>query len=190
METEVAAPPDPFLNMNDWEEDAENMTKKVFGFWKLDEIPAFAAALDQPEVTGEWHIVRSDPACPELDHKSDNPFNFLPAEKLDSIIRFMKKQQVDDKKLSAIEKVWLGHPKIRKILVKVIHNGLTPLERNRNAVWFRVATCSAIAQSGGMVTQFNRSTIAIDPMKPGYRWIIVPVRDNDFQGVSRSGHRN
>ena len=85
----------------------------------------------------------------------------------------MKKQQVDDKKLSAIKKVWLGRPKIRKILVKVVHNGPTPLERNRNAAWFRAATCSAIAQSGGVVAQFNRSTIAIDPMKPVWQKVVA-----------------
>ena len=86
METEAAAPPNPFLSVQGWEEDSENTTEKVLGFWKLDEIPAFAATLDQPEITGEWHIVRMDAARPDLDHKSDNPFDFLPAEKLDSIL--------------------------------------------------------------------------------------------------------
>ena len=96
----------------------------------------------------------------------------------------MAKGQIEDSKLSEVEKIWLGQPSIRKILVKVVQNRPTPLEKNHHAVWFRAATCSAITQSGGKVSDFNRLNIAIDPMKPRYQWIIVPVGASVFKALA------
>jgi hypothetical protein len=182
MEMEEEKIVDPFTNMLDWDEDTDNTVEKVLSHWSITNDTQYNATLpDQPEITGEWHIIRLGLSRPDLAHQSDNPFDFLPAGKLDSIIRYIAGQQVDEKSLSSVEQIWLGRPRIRKILVKVVHSGPTPLGRDRKTTWIRAATCSAIAQSGGKVAQFNRSNIAIDPMKPGYGWIIVPVGAKVFK---------
>ena len=119
--------------------------------------------------------MRKDPARPDLDHQSDNPFDFLPTAKLENLLKHIKGLEVDASKLSDTEKKWYRSPKIKKILVKVVYSGTNPIEKNRRTVWFRAATYSAIAQSGGTAAQFSRSTLAFDPLKPGYGWVVIPV---------------
>ena len=167
-------PIESYLNLQgNWDEDPEATVTNMLSIWNTSSDTKFAA--EAPNATpGEWHIFKSDPARPDLDHYSDNPFDFLHASKLHSLLRFMADHTVPMNELSAIERRWLGRPSIKKILVKVVHHG-PPLEDDCKSAWFRAATISAIAQCGGIVDQFSKSHIAIDPMKPGYGWIIVPI---------------
>src|SRR5258706_5581732 len=73
-------------------------------------------------------------------------------------------------------------PSVKKILVKVVHSG-SPLKSDGRTAWLRAATISAIAQSGGKVSDFSKSCLAIDPMKPGYGWIIIPIRAALFKAL-------
>ena len=167
-------PIDSTLNLQgDWDEDPETTVANMLENWNTSSEVKFAA--EAPSTTpGEWHIFRTDPARPDLDHHSDNPFDFLHASKLHSLLRFMAEKPVPMNELSIVERQWLGRPSIKKILVKVVHEG-PPLEDDSKSAWFRAATISAIAQCGKDVALFAKSHLAIDPMKPGYGWVIVPI---------------
>jgi len=155
-------------------------------YWDITATPPL-----QPAITGdgEWHIVRSDPGRPDLDHQSGNPYDFLPAAKFESMLSFRAGRQVDTEMLSEVERKWLLRPEIRKILVKVAHNGSNPLERNLQTAWLRAAICSAIAQSGGkeMVAQFDRSKVAFELTEPGYGWVIIPIGATIFDALKGAG---
>jgi len=182
MGTESLPPAEPSENSPEWDV-AEIDLADVFAIWGSASRTQLNST-ELPKPTGEWHIMRKDPAHPDLDHQSDNPFDFLPTAKLENILRFIKGQQeVEASKLSEIEKMWYGRPQIKKILVKVVYSRTNPIEKNRRTAWFRVATYSAIAQSGGKVAEFNKSTLAFDPLKPGYGWVVVPVGAGVFKAL-------
>ena len=164
-------------SLSDWDVDTENTWAKFLEIWTATVKKQWTSVVpSQAAKAGEWHIIRKDPKSDELDHQSENPFNFLPHHKLDSLINYMAHKKVPLSKLSVAERKWYGRPKIRKILVKVVFNGSNPLEIGRRTTWFRAAICSAITQSRGKVADFNKfSCMAIDPLKKGYGWIVILV---------------
>ena len=137
----------------------------------------------QQTVKREWLIVRKIAHRPDLLHHSDNPFDFLPAPKLDMIIRFWRKDREAANKLSRMEKELLGEPRIKKILAKVVHTEALPIEEDKKNAWIRSAILSAITQNGAKAQDFARSRIAINPAKPGYNWVIIPVGSAVFKAL-------
>jgi len=182
MGMESPPPVEPSENGPEWDV-AEIDLADVFAIWGSASRTQLNST-ELPKPTGEWHIVRKDLARPDLDHQLDNPFNFLPTAKLENILRFIKGQQeVEASKLSEIEKMWYGRPQIKKILVKVVYSGTNPIKKNRRTTWFRAVMYLAIAQSRGKVAKFNKLMLAFDPLKPGYRWVVVPVRAGVFKAL-------
>ena len=131
---------------------------------------------------GEWHIVRRDPSRPDLDHHSDNPYDFLPATKLISLAKFWRKEYVDPEDLSMKERGTLGRAEVKKILVKVVSN--RSLDNGKKSAWFRAATVSALEQSGTDARSFAKSCKFLDVRKPGYPWVIVPVSPEVFDALA------
>ena len=131
---------------------------------------------------GDWHIIKKDITRPDLEHQSDNPYDFLPSTKLESLARFWRKEFVAPKDLSAMEQRTLGRAEIKKILVKVVSN--RPLDNNKKPAWFRAAIISALEQSGVDAQAFAKSHKFIDVKKPGYPWIIIPVSPDVFNALA------
>ena len=142
-------------------------------------MPAKAPA--QQPVRQEWHLIPPNPARPDLDHKSDNPFDFLPNAKLEKLIKFWKNEQGATASLTRVEKEFMGEPRIKKVLAKVVNVGSPTIENDRKCAWIRSAITSAIAQSGIETNDFDKLRIAMNPAKPSYSWIVIPVRNPVFK---------
>ena len=136
--------------------------------------PGTAPAQHPPKQ--EWSLIRVNTERPDLNHHSDNPFDFLSAAKLDKLIRFRKNDKEATEKLTIVEREVLGDPRIKKILAKVVCYGTPPMDAERRNAWICSAILSAIAQSGAEVQDFVSSRLAINPGKPGYSWVIIPVK--------------
>jgi len=140
--------------------------------------PAAAMNVDttaQPHTRKEWSLILSSSDRPDLEHHSDNPYDFLPAAKLDKLIHFWMGNKEAEASLSKIEKEFLGQTKVKKILAKVVLIGDTPVEYGRKVKWIRSAILSALAQRGADVQRFSKMRIAINMPKPGYSWVVIPV---------------
>ena len=131
----------------------------------------------------EWSLLRMNPERPDLNHHSDNPFDFLSMAKLDMLIRFCHGDVEAAGKLTKIEKDVLGDSRIEKILVKVVCSGPSPIDEDRKNAWIRSAILSAIAESGVDAQEVAKLRIVINPAKPGYSWVIIPVRAAIFKAL-------
>ena len=116
---------------------------KIFGTRPTSLMAATAPNL--PTTEKEWALVQTNTKSPHLDHHSDNPFDFLTVSKLDSLIRLWKNEKMEDNELTKNEKMFLGTPKIKKILAKVVSQGSPPIEDERRNMWLRAAVLSAMA---------------------------------------------
>ena len=98
-------------------------------------------------------------------------------------------------RLTRFEKDILGQPRIN--LVKVVCIGTSPtnltlappgksrgpdsvqapkpVDDKRGNAWIRLAIISAIAQEGAEIQGFAKTRLVMDPAKPGYSWVIIPV---------------
>ncbi len=130
---EVPKPEDTLLSLNDnWETDPEASVANMLRFIK----PAkgnLLATITPAEKGGEWHIFRSGGDHPDLDHHSDNPYDFLPSAKLEALIQHWSNPMVSTG-LTEAEKRALGQPKIKKILVKVVCRLALTIEQK--TAWF------------------------------------------------------
>jgi len=137
----------------------------------------------QEQVKSKWDIVLLNHDRPELNHVSDNPYDFLPIEKIENLIRFWQDDKEAEQKLSDLDKRVLGNPGIRKILAKVVTAGPQPIEEDKRFAWIQAAIASVVSQRDPSTDIFKKSSIAIDPAKPGYTWIIVPVGVDAFKAI-------
>ena len=157
--------------------EADDLTK-IFNTRPTSQMTAIAPTQQASEK--EWALVQMDTKLPHLNHHSDNPFDFLTVSKLDSLIRLWRKEKMDENELTKNEKMFLGTPRIKKILVKVVCQGSPLIEDERRNMWLRAAILSAIVQRGGNTKDFVDTRIAFDLAKPGYSWVIIPVKANIF----------
>ena len=152
----------------------------------VDAVPELQMPTTAPTQTPfkqEWALIQKTDDRPELHHYSDNPFDFLPNTKLDKLIQFWKKDQEATDELTKSEREILGEPRIKKMLAKVVTIGKTPIEDKRKNKWIRTAMLSALAQSGLKVESTNALRLAINPAKPGYSWMIIPVKLAPFKAL-------
>ena len=140
-----------------------------------------AKAPAQIPVKQDWHLIPPNPTCPDFNHESDNPFDFLPITKLDKLIRFWKGEKEAADNLTRVEKEFMGEPRIEKVLAKVVNVGLPAMTMDRKCAWIRSAITSAITQSGIETNDFDKLKIAINPAKQSYSWIVIPVRHPVFK---------
>ena len=170
---------------NEWEEDplTEKSDMKKF-FSKGPETQMIAHAPSQQPAKKEWLLVQGGTDNPTLEHRSDNPFDFLTAAKLNALIRFWEEEDVATSELTSLERRALRQPGIKKILAKVAyHRPNTMINDTKNA-WIRAAILSAVAQKGGETKEFANSLTMIDPAKPGYSWVIIPVKATIFKALA------
>ena len=133
-----------FQSLNiEWELDPDTSVTDMLSFIREGKETQIIAATPTAK-GGEWHIFRTDGSCPDLDHWSDNPYDFLPSKKLNALIDFWHKPKMPTT-LTEDEKCFLGCPKIKKMLIKVVCKAALP--NNKRTAWFRVATLSALSQN-------------------------------------------
>ena len=162
--------------LGEWEADSSAVAKDMSKVFST--VPEEAMNTDDPTqliTSKEWSLVRLSDCREELAHYSDNPFNFLPAAKLNKLIRYWLGEQVAEASLTKMEKDFLGQTRIKKILAKVVCAGNAPMEDDKAMGWIRSAIISALAQVGADVQRFARMRIAIKTSKPSYSWFILPV---------------
>jgi len=95
----------------------------------------------------EWSIIHTSTNCPDLNHHSNNPYDFLPVSTLEKLVKYWKKEEKEPFILTRVEKVTLGDPRIGKVIVKVIHSGPMPLNNKRKNAWVRSAIISIASQN-------------------------------------------
>ena len=113
----------------------------------LDTVPGAqikAKAPGQKSVKREWSIIDREPNRPDMDHHSENPYDFLPAIMLEKLIRYWKKESKATDKLTNEDKATLGQPMMRKMLAKVVSIG--KMEEDKMHTWIRAAVLSVVAQ--------------------------------------------
>ena len=157
--------------------DSADLTK-IFNTRPVSQMTATAPT--QRTTEKEWTLIQTDANLPHLDHHSDNPFDFLTVAKLDSLIRLWRNEKMEANELTNNERMFLGTPMVKKILAKVVCQGSPPLEDERRNMWIRAAILSAIVQRGGNTKEFIDTRLAFDLAKPGYSWVIIPVKYNIF----------
>jgi len=143
-----------------------------------------ATAPGQKLVKREWDIIDTNPDLPGLNHQSDNPYDFLSATKLDKLIHFWKGDGEAAKALTKAEREFFGDTRIGKMLVKVVVHG-PDLDEEKKIEWFRAAIASIIAQRNPKAIELAKSKLAINPAKPGYSWVVVPMRAPVFRTLER-----
>ena len=143
-----------------------------------------ATAPGQKPVKREWDIIDTSPDHPDLNHQSDNPYDFLSAAKLDKLLRFWKGDEEAAMALTKAERDFLGDTKIGKMLVKVVVHG-PDLDEEKKIEWFRAAITSIVAQRNPKASELAKSRLAINPAKPGYSWVVVPMRAPVFRTLER-----
>jgi len=123
----------------------------------------------QEQTKTDWVIVTLNTEQQDLAHTSDNPYDFLPTNKLGKLIDFWQ-----DKK---------GAESIRKVLVKVVSVGAHLIEDDKKIAWIQAAITSVVTQCDPTPDILAKSPMALDPAKPGYSWIIVPVGVAAFKAL-------
>ena len=138
----------------DWEADpkmeAINMSKI------LDTDPGTlmkAISPIQKLVKKEWNIIDRAPNCPDLDHHSENPYNFLPVIKLEKLIWHWRSKSMATDKLTVIDLAILGKLNMKKVLAKVVSMGPSLIEECKKKVWI----CDTIISVVTSVTQRTRA---------------------------------
>ena len=181
MATEGNDPSDTFLGLDeDWELDHETSVTDMLSHIREGKGTHIVAA-EPATKGGEWHVFRSGGDRPELDHRSDNPYDFIPAKKFEALIEFWRNPQ-NPSTLTSDEKRFLAEPKIKKMLIKVVCKA--PLPEDKRTAWFRAAILSVLSQNKADVRKFGCSRLAFDMKKPGYSWIVVPVTLPIFKALT------
>ena len=123
----------------------------------------------------EWSIISTSADRPDLNHHSDNPYDFLPVSTLEKLVKYWKKEEEKEPfVLTKVEKATLGDPRIGKVIAKVVHSGPMPLNDEKKNAWVRSAIISIASQNK---SEFNPAKLrnSINPGKLGYSWIIFLV---------------
>ena len=156
----------------------------IYGFEPVDQI--LNPAPTRKTAKSEWLIIRKDASRPELDHQTDNPFDFWPATTVSNLIRHWRGDSDATSKLSATERNLLGNPRAKLILAKLVYTGTDPLEEAQKNTWIRSAIISAIAQNGAEEKDFSKSRCVVNPAKPGYSWVVIPVGSAAFKAMENT----
>jgi len=119
----------------------------------------------------EWSIIRTCTNRPDLNHHSDNPYDFLTTNTLEKLVKYWRKEE---NTLTKMEKATLGDLRIGKVIVKVVHSGPIQMNNERKSAWIRSAIISIATQSK---TEFSPAKVhnSINPGKLGYSWIIFLI---------------
>ena len=165
----------------EWDQDPEAEIVDMSKIVSIQNAQMSAKAPAQGSIKQEWSLITHNPARPELDHRSDNPFDFLPNAKLEKLIRFWRGEPEATDRLTTMETNFLAEPRMKKVLAKVVNVGSPTIDNDRKCAWIRSAITSAIIQSGIKTNNFDKLRIAINPAKQGYTWIIIPVRAPVFK---------
>ena len=147
-------PEDNFPNLNEeWELDPETSVADMLKYIREGKETQIVAIMLATK-GAEWHIFRSDGSHPDLDHHSDNQYDFLPSTKLEAMIDLWHNPKLPTT-LTNNKKSFLGEPRIKKILVKVVCQAALP--EDKRTAWFQSAILSTLAQNKADVKKFTVS---------------------------------
>lgn len=126
-------PKDTPLDLDkEWELDPKTLVADMLKYIREGKETQIVAVM--PTTKGvEWHIFKSNRSCPNLNHHSNNQYDFLPSIKLEAMIKLWHNLAMLTI-LTGDKKCFLGEPRIRKILVKVVCQAALPNEKR--TVWF------------------------------------------------------
>ena len=114
----------------------------------------------------EWSLIRTSADRPDLDHYSNNPYDFLPAAKLNDLIGFLQGDNEASSRLTIAEREALGKPSVRKILVKVVGVGTTPIDEERSRLDTVSSPISNCPERGGY-SDIHQTAVGDQPCKAG-----------------------
>jgi len=151
----------------------------------VPEAQMMAETPDQKTPKKEWTIIPLSTERPDLTHHSDNPYDFLSAVKLDKLICFWNDEAKAKANLTRVDTIILGKTSIKKMLAKVAYIGSIPMDKQKKDAWICSAIVSILAQKGKKIEDFTRACLAVNPAKPGYYWIVFPVKFNIFNALEK-----
>lgn len=134
-----------------------------------------------PGVKKDWSIILTTEGRQDLNHHSDNPFDFLNATKLDMLMDYWMGDKAAFNALSRIERGSIGEPRVKKVLAKVVHTA--PITKGMRDEWVRSAIQSVTAQRTEESQGIAKARVIMDPAKKGYSWVILPVGAAVFKAM-------
>ena len=156
-DTKTPFPLNSEANDESSEDDITKVPASLQAEWEADPV---AEVIDMSKITDtepraaapahkQWSLIKTSADRPDLNHHSDNPFDFLSAAKLGKLVGFWHGNQEASSKLSRVERACFGETRMKKILAKIVCQGAAPMDNERRIAWIRSAVHSAIAPKRG-----------------------------------------